>query len=93
MQRFTTDDYTVYICQGGTGREDWRELDYYGVSRHQPHQTLRLRAYLRSPGYYALNGTTRYDIDSSFLTVSARNQVLMKQPIRSCIDGKRHYYR
>ncbi len=81
---FTTQNFYIYICQGGKGRTDWRELDYYGVNRKRPNERLRLRAIVGQPGYYAVNGPTRYDINSSFLTVTQNGKTLLKERVISC---------
>lgn len=81
---FTTENFYIYICQGGTGRADWRELDYYGVNRKRPNESLRLRAIVRQQGYYAVNGTTRYDINSSFLRVTQDGKTLLQERVNSC---------
>ena len=81
---YTTENFYIYICQGGTGRRDWRELDYYGVNRNRPNESLRLRALIGQVGYYAANGSTRYDINSSFLTVTQNGKTLLKERVLRC---------
>lgn len=81
---FTTENFYVYICQGGTGRADWRELDYYGVNRRRPNEWIRLRAVMGGEGYYAINGVTRYDINGSFLTVAQNGKTLLKERVLRC---------
>jgi hypothetical protein len=84
---YRTRSFDVYICQGGQGRQDWRELDYYGVSRRS-NNGLRLRAYLDSPGFYAVNGTYRYTIDPSKLTVTNDGKVLVQEPVETCLGNQ-----
>ena len=81
---FTTANFQIYICQGGTGRADWRELDYYGVNRKRSNESIRLRARVGQVGYYAVNGPTRYTINRSFLTVTQNGKTLLKERVLSC---------
>jgi hypothetical protein len=81
---YTTENFYIYICQGGTGRRDWRELDYYGVNRNRPNESLRLRAIIGQVGYYAVNGPTRYNINGSFLTVTQNGKTLLKERVVRC---------
>lgn len=82
---FMTDHHLVYICQGGEGREDWRELDYYAVNRSQPDDWIRLRAFVTSgPGVYAENGAYRYEIDPNSLTVQENGSILLQEPVLRC---------
>lgn len=82
---YMTDDHLVYICQGGQGRADWRELDYYAVNRTQPDDWIRLRAFVTSgPGVYAENGAYRYEIDPTSLTVRENSSILLQEPVLRC---------
>jgi hypothetical protein len=81
---YTTENFYIYICQGGTGRTDWRELDYYGVNRNRPNESLRLRAIIGQIGYYAVNGPTRYNINGSFLSVTQNGKTLLKERVLRC---------
>ena len=80
---YRTRSFDVYICQGGQGRQDWRELNYYGVSRRS-NNGVRLRAYIGNPGFYAINGTYRYQIDPAKLTVTDNGKVLLQEPVETC---------
>lgn len=84
---YRTRSFDIYICQGGQGRQDWRELDYYGVSRRS-NNGLRLRAYLGSPGFYATNSTYRYQIDPSQLTVTNNGKVLLQESVEACLGNQ-----
>lgn len=82
---YLTDHHLIYICQGGEGRADWRELDYYAVSRTHPDDWIRLRAFVTSgPGVYAENGTYRYEIDPTSLTVRENSSILLQEPVLRC---------
>ncbi|MBF2078201.1 MAG: hypothetical protein IGR76_06690 [Synechococcales cyanobacterium T60_A2020_003] len=85
MGLYMTDTHLIYVCQGGEGRDDWRQLDYYAVKRTQPDEWIRLRAYITSgPGFYAENGNYRYEIDPTSLTVLEGDSVLSQEPVRRC---------
>lgn len=84
---YRTRSFDIYICQGGQGRQDWRELDYYGINRRS-NNGLRLRAYLGSSGFYATNGTFRYAIDSAQLSVKNNGKVLVQEPVETCLGNQ-----
>jgi hypothetical protein len=82
---YMTDQHLVYICQGGEGREDWRELDYYAINRTQTNDWIRLRAFVTSgPGVYAENGAYRYEINPTSLTVRENSSILLQEPVLRC---------
>lgn len=86
VARYTTETFYIYICQGGKSRGDWRELEYYGIpqNRRQAEQWIRLRAYIGNAGYYAINGTTRYEINRSFLKITEQGKIILREAVLNC---------
>jgi hypothetical protein len=95
---YQTQSFDISICQGGTGRSDWREFDYYGVDRKRG-DGIRLRAYLNpettdypngGSGFYAVNSPYRYTISIHGLTVKRGNSTLLQEPLIACSGNESH---
>jgi hypothetical protein len=87
--QFTTESYYIYICQGGTGRADWRELDYFAIPRdpEQADDWIRLRAYSTDDEFYAVNGEYRYEINSDYLTVLENDEEVFQEDVYACVGN------
>lgn len=87
IRRYTTQSSYIYICQGGRGSTDWRQLQYYSVPRdpNRVNEAVSLRAYLsQGSAVYAIDGAYRYDIDSRTLRVSEEGTEIYREQVLTC---------
>ncbi|MEA5470901.1 hypothetical protein [Spirulina sp. 06S082] len=88
--RYVTESFYIYVCQGGRGG-DRNGLDYYSINRQDPNKFIRVAAL---PGeneheYYGRSAIALYQIDDSQLTILENGEIILTEPVQSCIkkDG------
>lgn len=90
LVRYVTESFYIYVCQGGRRRDRNalnNSLDYYSISRQDPHESLRLPAFRGEDEneYYARGENELYQINASQLTILENGQTRLTETIHSCI--------